>query len=64
MGALGEWQGPVTLCTGWEDSAWLWECPGKPVGLDAERDGPTGLEPAVLHSTALQSRGSSSVAKL
>ena len=54
----------MTLCTGWEDSAWLWECPGKPVGLDAERDGPTGLEPAVLHSTALQSRGSSSVAKL
>ena len=31
------------------------------MGLDAERDGPTGLQPAVLHSAGLQSRGCSSV---
>ena len=61
VGVLSECQGPVSLCTGWEDTAWLWGCPWNPVGLDAERDGPTGLQPAVLHSAGLQSRGCSSV---
>lgn len=42
------------LCTGWEDNAWLWGCPGKPVGPDAECCGPASW--SLWYCTALHCR--------